>query len=98
MRDRVGVGADMDRVSVKGDETLEMTCVGASGVCERVVKDCSVSFSVRKAWYEERAHLVKCGNNTSFIGVGNYSRSPPHACSWRIAMNVVPPFVEVETF
>lgn len=36
---REGVREDKDSVSVKGEETLEMTWVGASGVCVRDVKE-----------------------------------------------------------
>lgn len=39
---RVGVRVDTDSVSVKGEETLEMTWVGASGVCVRDVKESSI--------------------------------------------------------
>lgn len=41
---RVGVRLDTDNVSVKGEETLEMTWIG--GVCVRDVKDCICLISI----------------------------------------------------
>jgi hypothetical protein len=48
----------MERTSVKGDEMLEITCVGASGVCVRVVKDCVPIPSVfgRRGTTDEERH------------------------------------------
>ena len=39
---------DTERVSVNGEETLEITWVGASGVYVSDVKDCSCLINVRK--------------------------------------------------
>jgi hypothetical protein len=43
---RVGVRVVTDSVSEKGEETLEMTWVGASGVCVRDVNESSIVLDI----------------------------------------------------
>jgi hypothetical protein len=94
---RLGVWVDTESAPVNGEETLEMTWVGARGVCVRDVKDCSFFWSVfsKVRWkMGEQAYLIYCARHTPFVCARDHS--PPHTCTWSGAMNLVSPFVEVE--
>jgi hypothetical protein len=77
---------------------LEITWVGESGVCARDVKDCSYLISIRKGKMRNgrETYLVYCARYSPFVCAGKYSDSSPHTCAWGGAMNLVPPFIEVE--
>lgn len=43
-----------------------------------------------------QTYLVHCTRYSPFVCVRNYSDSPPHTRAWGGAMDLVPPFIEVE--
>jgi hypothetical protein len=93
---RVGVRVVTDSVSVKGEETLEMTWVGASGVCVRDVNDCTCFISIREGavQWKWKKYIIYRVRHTPFVCIRDYSDSPPHTRALGGVMHVISPFVD----